>query len=98
MNMTGILYPKELSCSATPGEWSIVFLADACVELYRRAILHDPEVYADPDAFNPDRYLKDGQLDRDVEDPDCAFGFGRRWAIIHTRYPNFLYDTNLLLL
>ena len=29
--------------------------------------------------FQPERYLKDGQLNPDVRDPDCAaFGFGRR--------------------
>ena len=29
--------------------------------------------------FKPERYLKDGELNPDVRDPDCAaFGFGRR--------------------
>ena len=29
--------------------------------------------------FRPERYLKDGQLNPDVRDPDCAaFGYGRR--------------------
>ncbi|KXN80932.1 O-methylsterigmatocystin oxidoreductase [Leucoagaricus sp. SymC.cos] len=42
------------------------------------SILHDPEIYEDPDHFNPDRYLKDGQLNPAVRNPLPAFGFGRR--------------------
>ena len=41
--------------------------------------MHDPEVFKDPMAFQPERYLKDGKLNSDVRDPDSAvFGFGRR--------------------
>ncbi|KAI9058748.1 cytochrome P450 [Trametes sanguinea] len=43
------------------------------------AILHDPEVYPEPDIFRPERFLRDGQLRSDVLDPArVAFGFGRR--------------------
>jgi cytochrome P450 len=43
------------------------------------SILKDPVVFRNPDEFRPERYLKDGKLDPDVRDPDCAaFGYGRR--------------------
>ena len=42
-------------------------------------MLHDENVYKDPGAFNPERFLKDGELNPDVRPPeDIAFGFGRR--------------------
>ena len=43
-----------------------------------RAILHDPNVYPEPEVFNPERFLnQDGTL---REDPTLAsvFGFGKR--------------------
>ena len=44
-----------------------------------RSILHDREVFNDPEEFQPERYLKDGKHNPDVRDPDCAaFGYGRR--------------------
>ncbi|KAL0958150.1 hypothetical protein HGRIS_000317 [Hohenbuehelia grisea] len=43
------------------------------------AILHDESEYPDPFTFNPDRFLKDGKLNRDIKDPvTAAFGYGRR--------------------
>ncbi|EMD38834.1 hypothetical protein CERSUDRAFT_63783 [Gelatoporia subvermispora B] len=43
------------------------------------AILHDPEMYPDPEAFKPERYLKDGRVNPAILDPTTvAFGTGRR--------------------
>ncbi|KAF7768382.1 hypothetical protein Agabi119p4_7625 [Agaricus bisporus var. burnettii] len=43
------------------------------------SLLHDPNSYKDPLIFNPDRFLKNGELDPSVRDPTVAsFGFGRR--------------------
>jgi cytochrome P450 len=44
-----------------------------------RSILHNPECYKDPFVYNPDRFLKNGEIDPSVQDPTVAsFGFGRR--------------------
>lgn len=43
------------------------------------AIFRDPTIYPDPEAFNPDRFLKDGKINPLVLDPEGrAFGAGRR--------------------
>ena len=35
--------------------------------------------YPNPEVFNPDRFLKDGQIDPSVKDPELQqFGWGRR--------------------
>ena len=43
------------------------------------AIFRDPNIYPDPEAFNPDRFLKDGKINPLVFNPeDRVFGAGRR--------------------
>ncbi|KAF5335259.1 hypothetical protein D9758_016236 [Tetrapyrgos nigripes] len=43
------------------------------------AILHDSAVYgADADDFNPDRFMTNGELNKDMPDVKATFGFGRR--------------------
>ena len=47
-------------------------------------MLHNEADYPDPTSFNPERYLKNGQLDPSVRDPELmAFGFGRRYLFLH---------------
>ncbi|TFK24657.1 cytochrome P450 [Coprinopsis marcescibilis] len=58
------------------------------------AVMHDPKRFDDPLAFKPERYLKDGIINKDVLDPDnfANFGYGRRMcpgrflAVEITRY------------
>ncbi|KAG9220037.1 hypothetical protein CCMSSC00406_0007897 [Pleurotus cornucopiae] len=43
------------------------------------SILHDPMMYPKPFDFNPDRFLKNGEINPEVRHPNQAsFGFGRR--------------------
>ncbi|KAI0745142.1 cytochrome P450 [Earliella scabrosa] len=43
------------------------------------AYARDPKIYHDPETFNPERFLKDGKIDRNVRDPSTiVFGYGRR--------------------
>ncbi|KAF5313822.1 hypothetical protein D9619_013035 [Psilocybe cf. subviscida] len=55
------------------------------------AILHDERVFKDPEEYRPERYLKDGQLNPSVRQPEAsAFGFGRRIC------PGRFYSDNTL--
>jgi cytochrome P450 len=43
------------------------------------AVCRDPNIYPDPEAFNPDRFLKDGGINPLAFNPeDRVFGSGRR--------------------
>ncbi|KAF8654799.1 hypothetical protein AX16_003368 [Volvariella volvacea WC 439] len=43
------------------------------------AILRDESIFGpDTDTYNPERFLKDGQINPDIMFPEMAFGFGRR--------------------
>lgn len=45
-----------------------------------RAVCYDETVYPAPHTYDPERFLKDGKLDRSVKDPeDRIFGSGRRY-------------------
>jgi cytochrome P450 len=61
----------------THGAISLVFLS-AWLQRTCRAILHDPVMYPEPDAFKPERFINaDGSL-RDDPVVTSAFGFGKR--------------------
>lgn len=46
-------------------------------------MLHDESVYAEPDAFNPDRYAPTPAKPSGEPDPArAAFGFGRRRVFV----------------
>ncbi|KAF8653529.1 hypothetical protein AX16_003913 [Volvariella volvacea WC 439] len=42
------------------------------------SMLHDPEVYRNPDDFNPSRFLKTGESEPERDPRLICFGFGRR--------------------
>ncbi|KAJ7631006.1 cytochrome P450 [Roridomyces roridus] len=44
------------------------------------AILHEPETYPDPLAFNPNRFAPENRTEGKNPLPDPAFGFGRRFC------------------
>ena len=43
-----------------------------------RAVLHDPELYTDPEVFKPERFLNEDGTFRDDPAISLAFGAGRR--------------------
>ncbi|KAJ8462273.1 hypothetical protein ONZ51_g11006 [Trametes cubensis] len=58
-------------------EWKIPKGATIMFNIW--SIFHDAHVYPKPDAFCPERYLKDGKLNTDILQPEIlAFGMGRR--------------------
>ncbi|KAG6908816.1 hypothetical protein DXG01_003169 [Tephrocybe rancida] len=53
--------------------------ADSLVLPNAWAMLHSEDIYPEPFEFLPDRFMKDGKLNREIRDPaHAAFGFGRR--------------------
>ena len=56
---------------------SVVYTLDTYLRCFR-AILHDPEVYPDPEEFKPERFLKTDGSVRDDPALTLAFGSGKR--------------------
>lgn len=63
-------------------EYMGYFIPKGCVIMLNTyAMLHDEQVFPDPETYDPERFLKDGALRKDIEvDPEsmATFGFGRR--------------------
>ena len=55
-----------------------VSLKAVLLKWIHRAILHDPELYPEPEAFNPDHFLNEDGNFRDDPIISLAFGAGRR--------------------
>lgn len=51
-----------------------------------RAILHDPDVYEDPEIFLPERFIT-GEGTLSADNVSASFGFGRRWG---EAYPDII--------
>lgn len=67
----------EIHGTASPGTFPPLNLNTLYSYVLKRAMTHDEEVYPEPYAFKPERFLtSDGRLIDD--DTHVAFGFGRR--------------------
>lgn len=44
-----------------------------------REFAHDPNVYTNPEEFNPDRFLKNSGNKPEMDPHQYIFGFGRRF-------------------
>ena len=54
------------------------YLSSLGLNIFFRAILHDPTVFPEPDSFKPERFINpDGSL-RDDPVVSAIFGFGKR--------------------
>ena len=60
-------------------QWRLYLFCPLTFFFVFRSILHDPKTYPNPMDFQPERYLKDGELDVNAMDAEAiTFGFGRR--------------------
>ena len=55
-----------------------LFISPNAYPRYFRAILHDPEIYPDPEEFKPERFLNEDGSVRDDPTLSLAFGVGKR--------------------
>ena len=90
MNIMASIFRKGQFWSLMHGYYDfLILLVFSIVNFlfFYRSILHDRKAFDNPHEFQPERYLKDGKLNPDVRDPNCAaFGFGRRSVKCYTAY------------
>jgi cytochrome P450 len=56
----------------------------------------DEEVYPDPESFVPERFMKNGDLNKAIRDPrDIVFSFGRRYVLLRFTVSSFKANTTL---
>jgi cytochrome P450 len=70
------LVSKDLLCWPTHGA-SVINPMNVYLRCFR-AILHDPEIYPDPEKFKPERFLNPDGSVRDDPTLSLAFGIGKR--------------------
>jgi hypothetical protein len=49
-------------------------------------MLHNEDEYPDPATFEPERFIKDGQLDSNIRDPATIAFKVRRWERMPIKY------------
>lgn len=94
--MPGTSSPRTALSSRTSGTYPHLpdcAPAHAPTPDYRR-MLHDPETYADPMSFNPDRFLAAPGKEPETDPRGMVFGFGRRYVfdVPPARLPSSLTD------
>jgi hypothetical protein len=85
----GTLFLEVLSSSLIYGQFSCVFQVCQRVNSYciDRAMTRDEEVYPDAGSFKPERFIKNGALNKEIRDPrNIIFGFGRRSVLFNSQY------------
>lgn len=72
---------------------------DTCVFINQYQVNHDSEIWDDPDAFRPERFLnQNGQLNKDLTEKVMIFGMGKRRCLGDgfARLEMFVFLTTLL--
>ena len=90
----GYFIPKGSMVLVNAWSVSLLFISTSSTNSCVRQLLHDPKVYSDPHAFNPERFLGSNP-ERDPK--TIAFGFGRRICpgILDYLHMNWAVNVNL---
>uniref|UniRef100_A0A3B1IJJ6 Cytochrome P450 1A n=1 Tax=Astyanax mexicanus TaxID=7994 RepID=A0A3B1IJJ6_ASTMX len=72
---------------------------DTCVFINQYQVNHDPEIWSDPDSFQPERFLSpSSQINKDVVEKVLIFGMGKRRCVgdRFARLEMFMFLTTVL--